>query len=431
MSAHTSTADLSHGSAIGTSGAPASKALVLGVIGLLVGIAGIFVPASVHDVADPARPWLGYLTAFGYWMSFAIGMTMLTMIGYIFDAGWSVILRRRFEHGMAALPVLFVIIGIPVVLDAFVFHGRIWGWLNPENTFPGSHGPIETEAAYQVKHAILSPLGLVVSTLVVFGVFILVASRLRHNSFTQDKDGSVSHTISSRKWSAFGIPACALSLSLGSIIWFKSLDFHWFSTMYGVWYFSAGIWGTLGLTTIILHKANEPGGYLRGVLQPTHFYFVASILLAFTVFWTYISFSQYFLIYGANLTEENFWYNIREQEGWFSISMVLIFGHFFAPFLYLLSYWRKFGKWIYSIALFVLFIHAFDLYWNVLAGKLPDAHGHGYQVRPFLSVHLLFDIGWFVGFGGLCAWAYFNSSSKQKIIPVKDPRIGESLHAAH
>ncbi len=430
MSAHASTADLTDASNVGPSGEPATKALTLGIIGVLIGAAGLFVPASVHDVADAGRPWLGYLTAFGYWMSFAIGMTMLTMIGYIFDAGWSVVLRRRFEHGMAALPVLGIILGIPVLLDCFVFKGKIWQWINPEATFPGSHDTIQTEAAYQVKKIILSPVGLIGSTVVVFTVFLLIANRLRHHSFAQDKDGSTSHTTACRKWSAFGIPACALSLSLGAIMWFKSLDFHWFSTMYGVWYFAASIWGTLAVTTVIMHNANRPGGYLQGVLKPTHFYFVASIMLAFTVFWSYISFSQYFLIYGANLTEENFWYNIREKEGWFAISMVLIFGHFFAPFLLLLGYARKFGNWIYGIAFFVLFIHGFDLYWNILPGKLA-AGEHGVVIRPFLGVHLIFDLGWFVGFGGLCAWAYFRSSSRQKVIPIRDPRIEESLHAAH
>ena len=89
----------------------------------------------------------------------------------------------------------------------------------------------------------------------------------------------------------------------------------------------------------------SPRGLLKGIFNQAHRYDIGCMMLAFTVFWAYISFSQYFIIYNANIPEETFWYNLREKAGWWSVSMALIFGQFLAPFLFLLWYKTKVVVW--------------------------------------------------------------------------------------
>ena len=155
-------------------------------------------------------------------------------------------------------------------------------------------------------------------------------------------------------------------------------------------------------------------------------------MLAFTVFWAYISFSQYFLIYNANIPEETFWYNMREmnfdgtKNSWWWVSMGLIFMHFFFPFLYLLWYKNKFSSRLRFIAIWILVFHFLDLYWNIVPQKLAtDSHG-GYTVRQFGISWI--DITMFLGVGAVVIWAFLKSAAKERPIPIRDPRIEESIN---
>ena len=165
---------------------------------------------------------------------------------------------------------------------------------------------------------------------------------------SQDTDGDPKWSHMGMKISAAGIPAAAALLRFGAFDLFMSLEYQWFSTMYGVWYFASGMRSALAVTIIACFYLSSKNRPLNGLYKQAHQYDLACLSLAFTVFWAYISFSQYFLIYSANIPEETFWYVIREinpntgeQSGWFWVSMGLIFGYFFFPFLYLLFYHNK------------------------------------------------------------------------------------------
>jgi hypothetical protein len=241
------------------------------------------------------------------------------------------------------------------------------------------------------------------------------------------------------KISAAGIPAAALALTFGAFDLFMSLEYQWFSTMYGVWYFASGMRSALAVTIIACFYLSSKKRALDGIYNQAHQYDLACLSLAFTVFWAYISFSQYFLIYSANIPEETFWYVIREinpntgeQSGWFWVSMGLIFGHFFFPFLYLLFYQNKVnGPRLVFIVSWILVFHLLDLYWNIIPGReiSPGAYV-GFEARPVLGTHLVWGIFSLVGIGCLCAWSVLKSFTSQaaEIIPIRDPRILDSLH---
>ena len=242
------------------------------------------------------------------------------------------------------------------------------------------------------------------------------------------------------KISAVGIPAAALALTFGAFDLFMSLEYQWFSTMYGVWYFASGIRSALAVTIIACFYLSSKNRPLEGIYKQAHQYDLACLSLAFTVFWAYISFSQYFLIYSANIPEETFWYVIREidpntgeQSGWFWVSMGLIFGHFFFPFLYLLFYQNKInGPRLIFIVSWILVFHLLDLYWNIIPGReiRPGEFVSNYEARSVFGTHLIWGLFSLIGIGCLCVWSVLKSftSKAAEVIPIRDPRILDSLH---
>jgi hypothetical protein len=155
------------------------------------------------------------------------------------------------------------------------------------------------------------------------------------------------------------------------------------------------------------------------------------------VFWAYISFSQYFLIYTANIPEETFWYNIREfdpvtnaKNQWWGVSMYLIFGFFVLPFLSLLFYRTKIvaGR-LATVAAVILVGGLVDLWFNAVPRQVTDKSApEGFTVTPFFSSGLALDVLAVLGFGAIVAGLFLRGASRHETIPVHDPRILESIN---
>ncbi len=423
MSAPVATLPVSADAAASSSASTANKALIIGFVGLAVTALGLFVD-DTHHVA------LSYLVGITYWTAIAIGMLMLVMIHHIVDAGWSTVIRRQFEHGLSAFKWLFILF-LPLAATAFIGGGdTVWPWMNPAHVLHG-HGTVETDILYQKKAAFLNVPMFVGATLLFFAIWTGLSARLRKASFAQDADGSVGWTGMNRQTAALGIPLGALSLSFAAIYWVKSLEYHWFSTMYGVWFFANCIRAALACGVFIMVWLTARGDY-RGVLNKNHWHCIGTLGHAFVIFWAYVTFSQYFLIWNANVPEETFWYNLREvmHDGtpsqWKYVGLFILFGHFFIPFLYLLSFRRKStAKGLFPISVWIVGVILVDLCYNILPA-LKDGNG---DPLPFFSLNLLWVGASVVGVGGVCVWAYLRSlaDSGAKLIPIRDPRIKESL----
>ena len=402
-------------------------ALIIGIIGLGISIAGLFRGLSESD----PRPLLGWLIGFSFWFSILIGTLYFIMLFYLFDSGWSVIVRRQLEHAVAGLKWLALVF-FPLLLVSLLHDknpGILWEWLNEEKLLTGGEGA-EIDVLYQAKSSYLNISFFFFRAVFFFMIWIGLAEFFRWSSFSMDRDGDIRHIRRCRIFAAIGVIVTSLTLTFASIDWLKTLEYHWFSTMYGVWFFTSCILSSLAATVIACYLLRIHG-HLKGVLNNAHFYYLGCLMLAFTVFWAYISFSQYFLIYNANIPEETFWYNIREinpdggKNSWWWVSMGLIFCHFFFPFLWLLWYKNKFGLRIVFISAWILLVHLLDLYWNILPGKIHLEDG--YSIRQFeISI---WDISMILGAGGICAWAYLRSMKKAQLIPIRDPRILESINA--
>jgi len=395
---------------------PSAKFLGVGLAAIAVTALGILV-SGAHIVAT------AWLVGLCFWTAMAIGMLLLVMIHHIFDAMWATVLRRQFEHALAAFKWLALLF-LPLLLASWLGQRDIvWPWLNPDHPMVKLGKTVGTDVVYAKKAVFLNLPALVISTAVFFLVWMWLSARLRRASFTQDRDGDAKWTKKNRITAAMGIPLAGLTLTFAAIYWIKSLEFHWFSTMYGVWYFANCMRGAYALTVIIMVWLWKRGDY-KGILHEDHWHSIGQMMLAFTVFWGYIAFSQYFLTWNANVPEETFWYNLREYHDWWWIGMVLVFGHFLVPFLLLLSYRFKVTPHIIRrIACWILTVIFIDISWNVLPA-LKDAAGNP---LPFLSLTLVWAVTSTIGVGGICIWAYLRSLATTKLIPIHDPRIAECL----
>jgi hypothetical protein len=420
MSSHAATAPTAF-PAESSSAPAAGPALAIGLVGIAVTAIGLFV-SGPHVVA------MSWLVGVTYWSAIAIGMLMMVMIHHIFDASWSTVIRRQWEHGLSAF-IWLALLFLPLIL-ATLFYQRdlIWPWMSLQHPLHGGE-TVGQDPLYLKKSGLLNMNVFVGSYVAFFLLWMWLSSRLRKASFTQDGDGDARWTLKNRVTAAMGIPIGALTLTFAAIFWMKSLEYHWFSTMYGVWFFANCIRGALCCGVFIMVWLYRRGDY-KGVLNSNHFHSIGQLMLAFTVFWAYVTFSQYFLIWNANVPEETFWYNLRElnHDGstnqWWYVGLALLFGHFVVPFCALLSYRFKVTHHIIRrIAFWVLTTIFIDICYNVLPA-LKDAHG---DPLPFLSMGLVWSITSAIGVGGVCIWAYLRSFPTAKLIPTRDPRILESL----
>ena len=400
-------------------GSPASKAgraLGVGVTGLALTVVGFF-------VSDPRSVALSWLMAVGYWTVIGVGMLLLVLIHHILDAAWGTVIRRQFEHWLASIKWLFLLFLPLLVVSAYLKPGLIWLWMNPQALLPGTHETVGEDVLFLKKSGYLNIGFFSLRVALFFGIWIWLAYVVRRNSFRQDADGDPKWTFSSRFWAGAGIPLAGLAISFAAIDWFKSLEYHWYSTIYGVYFFATGVRGALAIGVLIMVWLYRRGDY-RGILNNNHLHSIGQLMLTFTVFWAYIAFSQYFLIWNANVPEETFYFNLREYGDWYWVGMAVLFLYFLFPFCYLLSYRHKidqrraaFISWWILVMLFV------DICFNSLPA-IRDATGHP---RPFFSPMIIWHITALAGVGGVCVWAYLRSFPTAKLLPIRDPRIAECL----
>jgi len=258
--------------------------------------------------------------------------------------------------------------------------------------------------------------GFYICSFVTLLVWVFFSFRLRHWSLEQDKTGSALCTKKMRVLSSFGIISFALSLTMGAILWVKALQHHWFSTMYGVYYFAGSVWLTIA-TVYLITMVLKRNGQLRAIVGETQFYFLGSLFFAFTVFYAYITFAQYFIIWNANVPEETFWYVQRESGSWWEVGQILIFGHFFLPFLMMLRIDVKMKFWyMVPLVIWAWLMHFCDMSFNIMPVLHPD---------NFIPHWITLCCMAFMG--GVLATVFLKYFNSHPHFPQKDPRMAETL----
>jgi hypothetical protein len=378
--------------------------LILMVVGGIGVIAGWLKNEEHNGLSQFGYSWL---LSFMFFLSLGLGGLFLVIVHHLFDASWSVPVRRVNEHLAFLLPVL-ALLWIPIGLLA----SKIYPWIQMLQRGEMDH-------ALHAKHALFSVPMFYVIAAICFAVWIFLSWRLRALSLRQDQTGDPQCTLSwafgMRVTASIGIFLFALTLTLGAIMWMKALQHQWFSTMYGVYYFAGSVWTTLATVYIICLLLKRQGS-LRDVVQEKQFYFLGSLLFAFTVFYAYIAFSQYFIIWNANMPEETFWYVVREKGTWWQIGMIIIFGHFFIPFLSLLRIDVKLSWFMIPIGIWAWLMHFIDLSFNIM----PVLHPNGYVLHWM-------DIACFLFMAGVLSKVFLMYFSAHAPFPQRDPRLAEGL----
>jgi len=365
--------------------------------------------AGAGYLASPKEFAFAWLLSFMFFLSLSLGGLFLVMVHHLFDAGWSVPLRRFNEHIATLLFPWMAILFVPIALLA----RTIYGWM--------SVNPIH-DHALAAKQPLFSPTMFYVVAAFCFLVWWLLSNRLRQWSLTQDRTGGSLPTYRMRFYSYIGIFLFAITLTLGVVMWMKGLQYEWFSTMYGVYYFAGSVWLTLA-TVYVITMILDQRGILSEVLHEHQYYFIGSLFFAFTVFYAYIHLSQYFIIWNGNMPEETFWYVVREKGTWWYVGLVIIFGHFFLPFLALLRIdVKQMFRFMIPLCLWAWLMHWVDLAFNIL----PVPHPDGF---PFQWVWLYF--GCFSFMAGLLATVFLKKFAGHPPYPLKDPRLIEAMGLYH
>jgi hypothetical protein len=310
---------------------------------------------------------------------------------------------------MAASLPLFALLSIPILALGM---NHLYSWMDIHAHFH------HAEEIKQLEHkaGYLSKGFFAIRTAVYFLVTGFIAQRLFGWSTRQDASGDARLTARQRALSAGGLPFVAIVFAFAAFDWIMSLNPLWFSTMFGVYYFAGSFVSTFCVLAIAVARAQ--GRNLFGdYVSPEHSHNIGKLMLAFTAFWAYIAFSQFMLIWIANLPEEIPFFTLRMKGSWAYVGVGLIVFHFFVPFFTLLSrnIKRKPSRLV-PVAVWLLLMHFVDLYWLILPTFHPEAPAfHWSLVTAFAGMGLLA-----VGFTVWRLRGHFT-------VPVKDPFLPVSL----
>ncbi len=381
--------------------------LIIGVVALAIG-AGI----GMTEGDDLRHFFHAYLVGYAFILSVALGGLFFVIIQHLTNAHWSVTVRRLAEFTVVSLPWVGLL-GLPLLYPLFTHAGveehggLLWPWIHPH----GDHAALVSK-----KVAWLNPTFFAVRMLAYYAIWAFMGTYFVRKSFQQDKTDDHEPTLKAKKWSAVAVIVFALSITSAAFDLLMSLDPAWFSTIFGVYFFSGSlvaIFSWLILTSLFMQRT----GRLQHAVTVEHYHDLGKFLFAFVFFWGYIAFSQYMLIWYGNIPEETLWFAHRQTEAWMPVSWLLAVGHFMIPFAALLSRHTKrrvtvLGFW----AAYMLVMHWVDLYWLVMPALDPE-HLHFGVVDVATTVGL---VGLFVA--GLCKIA-----GDRPLIPVNDPLLGQCL----
>jgi hypothetical protein len=376
---------------------------------------GLLVSAGVGLVVCILGAWFfgieqflfSWLFAFMFFFTLTAGSLFWILIHYAVDAEWSVVVRRLLETSANSFSYIWIFF-IPIALYA----RRIYEWMNV---------PVGENPVLDGKRGLLNTQFWYISAAVFFVFFALVTYLLRRWSTRQDQTGDLGYTTKARKLTFAAIPFFGVFLTFAAINWVMSISYEWYSTMWGVYIFAGSAWSSMALL-ILITKALHNAGYLRTVISTEHYHIMGKLLLSFTVFWAYIAFSQFFLIWYANIPDETAFFLRRNTESWNTMTIGLqVIGHFFVTFALLLPRVTKTNpKYLAWISGWVLLMHLCDIYIIVM----PFYHAKGFAPNPL-------DLAALVTIGAPLVFLFIQALGRHSLYAVRDPRLAESLRLAN
>ena len=370
---------------------------ILLAIGLVFGVLNFFV--------DFQQAILSYLLVYVFLVSIAVGSLFLVALEYITGAEWSTPLRRVVEFFAGMIPWLIVLV-IPLLLNI----RNIFEWAHPDI--------LANDKILQAKAAYLNPAFFTIRSVVCVFIWTLFYFLLTNNSRKQDDTRDQKLTKRNTIISAIFIPIFAITITMTAIDWMMSLEPRWFSTIFGVYFFAGSVLAGLSVTTLAVVLLREKN-LLNPAMVDDHYFSLGALLFAFINFWAYIAFSQFLLIWYANLPEETGWFMVRGNGGWMVMSMILIVVHFVVPYTVLLSQpAKKDPRKLKFTAIWILAAHLLDCYWLVMPSVRSEAG----------IVSLILQLAFPVAVVGLIIVVFAHKAKKYNLVPVGDPKLQKGLN---
>ncbi len=369
------------------------KGIIVLLIGVIFSVLAFFV--------DAQRASVNNLIAFLFITGIALGSLFLVALEYISGAVWSVPMRRIPEFLSGIIPY------IPFFMLPLLF--------NLDDLFHWTHSQLlEADELLKAKEPYLNVPFFITRTVISFLLWVLFYWLFSKNSQKQDSTAEERLTRNNIRLAAVFIPVFGLTVTLLAIDWAMSTEPHWYSTIIGVYFFAGIVISALAATTYIVIRLFET--QRLPFLVADHFYSLGALLFAFINFWAYIAFSQFLLIWYANLPEETFWFIKRWNGGWQYISILLILVKFVVPYLVLLPQEAKMNVTkLKFISLWLLIAQWIDLYWFIKPTY--------YSEFSFNWIDFCFPIV-IVGF---IVVIISRKSHKHNLIPVGDPKLERGL----
>lgn len=380
-----------------------TKGLMAGVIGLVALGAGLFI--------DKHQFLQSYLVGFFFVACLMLGCLGLMMVHHLTGGAWGMVCRRVWEAATRTIPLVAVMF-LPIAINL----KTIYKWAKPE----AAADPI-----IQMKAAYLNETGFFIRAIVFFAIWGALIFLFNRWSKAQDDTAPQLPGPADRRFRTLagpGLVLFVLTVTFMSVDWVMSLDPHWYSTMFGVIVIGGQGLGAIAFSILMVSALSSARPFSH-VVTPTHMHDLGKLMLAFTMLWAYFSFSQFLIIYSANLPEEIPFYLERFHGGWGALSIALAVVHFILPFTLLLSAdLKKSRRKIVAVASLVLAARAIDLIWHIGpmfhhdAGRFP--------------IHWM-DVAAVVGLGGLWLFVCARQLKSRALVPYKDPYFKEYMHVAH
>ena len=378
-------------------------ALAATVVGLILVAISFF----VYD--NPTRVWANLLVNSFFFTGISVAGIFFVAVNLVGEGGWYTVLKRTPESMSTFIPIgmLFLII---VVLAGFLGFHDVYKWMNPEIA---AHDEI-----IQGKSGYLNMPFFMIRVIAYAAIWIGFSMVLRKLSLQNDTLDTYEHYIKQRNLAATFLVLFAVTSSTSAWDFMMSIDVHWFSTLYG-WYTFSGYWvsGIAVMLVIVLHL--KKNGYLPNV-NMSHIHDLGKFLFAFSIFWAYLYFSQFLLIWYANMPEEIVYYVERfdtNYRNWILIMMVI---NLVLPLLVLMTRDAKRNTGLLSVmAILVVIGHYMDTFQMVMPGAV--AENWGWSIP---------ELGTLLFFAGLFTFVVMNALTKVPVEPAQGTFLDESKHHA-
>jgi hypothetical protein len=370
------------------------------ILAMLIGLGGM----GYAYMQDPKAAIYSYFFAFVCWMCLTLGCFALTVLHHTVRGKWGLAILRLVESGGSALTfIIMAILFIPIAMHM----KDIYSWLNPQL--------LEHDAIIQYKSRFLNQNWFLIRTVIYFVVWIGIAYYLRQSSIKEDQTRDINERAKRTNLAAPGLLLLVVTINFAFTDWVMSIDPHWYSTIYGIWFLVGQGIMALALGVHIFTKNRSLTPYSE-VINPKLTRDLGNMLLALTMVWGYFTLSQFLIIWSGNIPEYTSYYALRFDGAWVYVGAAIVVGQFAIPFLCLLAPRTKAVPKLLMILTAWIFLMRFaDLYWNVMPMLRKTA--------PQWT-----DLAALLGIGGIWSLVFQSQLLKADVLPKHDNRLMEVAH---